>query len=199
MTIDHVTATPIALDEVLTDTWNRLTAAADDLTHPMRLHTVATVTNQGCPDARLLTLRGAQRSPGTLWYHSDVRARKITQMTDNHRVCTVTYDQRCGTQLRIWGTVSVHCDDELAHRHWEQLDLAVRTAYSLPHGPGEPLPHPDGRMRDHAAHDPSSGVANLGVIALHPDAIEWLRVLETGDDRVIMRADNDWRPIALVP
>lgn len=176
--------------------WDRLAAAADDRGHPMRLHSFATIDADGGPDSRILILRGARRETARLWYHTDVRSRKVAQLAADHRACALCYDPGDGTQMRISGTVAVHCDDELARRHWEQFDHSVRWAYALPSVAGDPLAHPDFRMRDHAdrvhARDPDRGRASFAVLELTVAALEWLQVSDTGDERVVMRAARGW-------
>ena len=43
------------------------------------------------------------------------------------------------------------------------------------------------------------GMANLAVIEVRLDMIDWLRVAASGDERFVLRACDEWRPSPLVP
>ena len=169
----------------------------------MRLMTLATVNAGGEPDARILVLRGASRDLGRLWFHTDRRSRKVGQLKDTPLACAIAYDGRDGVQLRVWGGVSLHADDEIAERHWEQTDFAVRHQYGMTDVPGEPLPHPDPRSENHrrdiAIGDEALGRANFMVLQLAAERIEWFQTTALGDRRAMMRAAGEWMVVPLVP
>jgi general stress protein 26 len=202
-TMPSTTVTPIEYDTIADQTWTRLADAADRINHPMRLQTVASADERGSPDARILVLRGADRAALSLWFHTDRRSRKVDHYRAHPRACTVGYDGRDGVQLRVWGRVSLHDHDEMARRHWEQTDFAVRNAYGLTATPGEPLPHPDPRFEAQRKRIETEteeiGRRNFMVLQLTADAIEWFQTTPTGDRRALMRAREDWVVVPLVP
>ena len=183
--------------------WKRLSDAADDQTHPMRLLTVATRDEHGWPDARILVLRGADRTLHCLWFYTDARSAKAAQLDKCPHACAIGYDPRDGVQLRVRGNVKLHRDSELAERHWEQVEFHVRNAYAVPLKPGQPLMRPDPRMRMHrdqlAADDRAEGRRNFAVIELIIDEIEWLQVSDVEDRRAVIRAADGWRVTPLAP
>lgn len=185
------------------EAWRRLNTAADDQEHPLRLFTVATVDERLKADARLLVLRGASRDDACLWFHTDVRSRKTAQVRTHSSACAVAYDWRDGIQLRVRGTVSVHCTDELADWHWEQTDVAVRYAYAISQTPGQALSPHDPRTEAHRrrlhAGDDLAGRENFAVLEIAVESIDWLQLDPVGDRRAILYAANDWRAEPLVP
>lgn len=200
---------PIPYERIPEETWSRLTAAAAERSHPMRLCTLATTTAAGAPDARLLVLRGAHRDTAQLWFHTDRRSRKTLQLAQRPEVCIIAYDPRDGIQLRLRGRITIRSTDHIAEQHWQQTELAIRHAYSLDAGPGQPLPVRDPRMTMMASrqrspqpdedHKEATGRANFAVLEAALHEIEWLQVRETGDRRAILHATNDWNIIALSP
>ena len=193
----------IEYESLSREVWHRLHAAADDPSHPMRLLTLATIDEQGRPDARILVLRGANSQLRCLWFHTDARSAKAAQLDKCPHACAIGYDPRDGVQLRIRGTVKLHRDSELAERHWEQIEFHVRHAYAIPFKPGQLLGRPDPRMRLHrdqlAADDLAEGRRNFAVIELAIEEIEWLQVTDVGDRRAVMRAADGWQVTALAP
>ncbi len=193
----------IEYDGINQAAWQRLSDAADDPSHPMRLLTLATIDEQGRPDARILVLRGANSQLRCLWFHTDARSAKAAQLDRCPHACAIGYDPRDGVQLRIRGNVKLHRDSELAERHWEQMEFHVRHLYADPFKPGEALMRPDPRMRLHrdqlAADNLAEGRRNFAVIELIIDEIEWLQVSNIGDQRAVMRAADGWQVTALAP
>ncbi|MHC5002963.1 MAG: pyridoxamine 5'-phosphate oxidase family protein, partial [Planctomycetota bacterium] len=181
------------------EAWRRLSRAASDPTHPMRLFTVASLARDGEPDARILVLRGASRDLRCLWFHTDRRSAKVRQLLGDGRICGVSYDPRDGVQLRVRGNARIRSDDEVAERHWQQTEMAARFAYAVNPGPGEPLVHPDPRMREHRASltavaDHDAGRDNFAVIEMAIGSIEWLQIGELGDRRAIMHEQDGFLP-----
>ena len=193
----------IEYESLSREVWHRLHAAADDPSHPMRLLTLATIDDQGRPDARILVLRGADCLLRCLWFHTDARSAKVKELANFPFACAIGYDSRDGVQLRIRGNVKLHRDCELAERHWEQTDFHVRHAYAVPSKPGEPLSRPDPLMRLHrdqlAAGDLAQARRNFAVIELVISEIEWLQVSDVGDRRAVMRAADGWKITPLAP
>jgi general stress protein 26 len=194
-----ITTQLIDIPEIAGEVRDRLLAAADDRGHPMRLFTVATVDDRGRPDARLLVLRGASPDHRRLWFHTDRRSPKVEQLRHCPVICAIAYDGQDGVQLRVRGTGTLHENDDLARRHWEQIDIATRCAYAVSSAPGEHLVHPDPRMEAHRRElgtpDELVGKANFLVIELVVDEIEWFQASLLGDRRAVMRFEHEWRVV----
>lgn len=193
----------IRYDAIPDTIWSALHAAASDRAHPMRLCTLSTIDEHGLPDARLLVLRGAHRAHAQLWFHTDRRAPKVRQLERHPAVCIITYDPRAGIQLRLRGEATIRTDDEIAGRHWQQTEMAIRFAYGLSSPPGSPIPVRDPRMasrrRQRTHQDLEEGRLNFAVIEITVASIDWLQVSETGDRRAMLTAESNWQVRALSP
>jgi len=187
----------IPYTEIADESWSRLAAASNDLAHPMRVVTLATLAACGSPDARTISLRGANRGRARLWFHSDRRASKVAQIRERAEVCVVGYDPRDGVQLRLRGRATVHTSDHVAAQHWEQTSMAMRYLYRMAYPPGWPLPVQDPRtelmeaaMRLGANPD---GRENFAVIQVTVESIQWWQVQEIEQRTALLRGENDWR------
>lgn len=190
----------LSYGEMPDEAWRRLIDAGNDRAHPMRLMSVATVDDRGHPDSRLLVLRGASRDLGCLWFHTDRRSGKIAQLHRCDRLCAVAYDPESQVQLRLTGSASVHADDQLADRHWQQAALATRYLYRTSLSPGQPLPVPDPRSGAVASDDSTTdGRENFAVIEVRLDDIEWHQLSGRDQRRARLRAASGWSPTPLAP
>lgn len=99
--------------------------------------------------------------------------------------------------------MTLHHDDELARRHWEQASLVVRHAYGLPIGPGQPLAQHDPRAQamrtQHAQGEDDRARENFVVIQVEVDSLDWLQIGEAGQLRALMSRDQHWQPKPLAP
>jgi len=169
----------------------------------LRPMAVATVTSDGKPSNRTLVLRGADRSSGLVWFHTDRRSPKMRHLEARPYVSALGYDAHDQVQIRLDGEVTLHYDDRLTNHHWEQVSMAVRYAYGLPHGPGEPLQQPDPRFqvmhRQQELGEVHRARENFVVIQVRVDTIDWLQVGSTGQIRAVLRAATGWKAEPLVP
>lgn len=183
--------------------WTKLSHAANDPSQSLRLMTVATVDNQGKPSNRTLVLRGADRASGLIWFHTDRRSPKIQHLKAQPHVSALAYDQNDCVQIRLDGPATLHQNDALAQRHWEQASLAVRYAYALPQGPGKPVQHADPKFQSmHSAQQHGhveEGRQNFVVIQVQVEMIDWLQVASTGQRRALLRVDTGWKAQPLTP
>lgn len=193
----------IEYSDITREAWKHLKDASDDHTHPMRLLTMATVDEQGKPDARLLVLRGVSRESRHLWFHTDCRSRKALQLRHLPDICVVGYDHRDDVQLRIFGRVTLHQGNEIAEQHWMQVNIALRSMYGSSCTPGDSLPEHDPLLHRHQAliekDHAEAGLDNFLVIALIVDRIDWLQVNGSLQRRALLRAETDWNVQPLVP
>ena len=193
----------ITYDAIPDAVWSKLSHAANDPAQLLRLMAVATVTPDGQPSNRTLVLRGVDRTSGVAWFHTDRRAPKLHHLKQRPYLSALGYDEHDHVQIRLDGTVTLHHDDRLAERHWEQVSMAVRHAYGLEHAPGEPLQLPDPRSQA-MQHEQELGQSDRGrqnfvVIQVQIETIDWLQIGATDQIRAILRAHGDWKAEPVTP
>ncbi len=195
--------TLIPYDALPAEAWTRLREAADSPTHPMRVLVLATIDSSGSPAARLMVLRGANRTLGRVWFYTDRRSEKVEQVERCPAISAVAWDPDAAVQLRITGTATVHADDQLVAKHWSQVEARLRALYAAPEAPGMPLreldPHlmSTKRAMDFGTEEIARG--NFAVVETQVQTIEWLQL--SGDDRrrAIMHESTGWAAQPLAP
>lgn len=184
-------------DDMGETAWGRLLRGARDPESPFHLLTLATVTLEGQPSARLMVNRGADRRSGLLWFHSGRRSPKVAQVRANPWACVVGFDTSDGVEVRMNGTVTVHDHGALADRHWEQMTETAREFYR----------HHDDRHHATAGTDPrlpfdpeelaaaltERARANFAVLELAVETIDWYQVLDGRQRRALLRSVSAWR------
>jgi len=109
--------------DLLSATWKRLQRASDDPADSMRVMTLASVTPEGRPAARLMVIRGVDASRRTIWCHTRSPAAKIADFRACPFFALIAWDRAESVQLRITGAVRVHEADATASAHHEQSGL----------------------------------------------------------------------------
>lgn len=193
----------IKYDAIPNTVWAKLSRVADDPALRLRLMAVATVTPDGRPSNRTLVLRGADKPSGLVWFHTDRRSPKMHHLRARPYISALGYDEHDHVQIRVDGEVTLHENDALAERHWEQVSAAVRHAYGLPHAPGEPIQQRDPRLQAMRQHQKlgsaDHGRHNFVVMQVRVEVIDWLQIGSLGQVRAILRAATGWSAEPLVP
>lgn len=193
----------IPYDAIARTAWQMLSNAADDPTQRLRLLVAATVTPEGKPSTRTVVLRGADENSGLLWFHSDRRSPKVRHLKQRPSISVLGYDPEQQVQIRLDGEATLHFDDALAQRHWQQVSMVMQHAYGQPHAPGEPVEQPDPRLqamrRDDDRGKAERGRQNFMVIEMRVEVIDWLQIGADGQTRAILRASSRWQAEPLAP
>jgi len=180
--------------------WRALERGADEATHPMHLLTLATVSPDGRPSARLMINRGCDRRTGRLWFHTDSQTPKVSELRASPFACVVGWDAGSGTQLRAFGSVQLHQRDTLSNRHWEQISAVAQWLWAEPGDVvGEEGEPPDLRLpRDkrQLTHKLTSREReHFLVIELVIETIDWQQASKTETRRATLRAEAGWAAI----
>lgn len=171
------------LPALLDRAWSMLETAVSDRHAPMRWLTVATGGADG-PDARVMVLRGADRSTGTLNFYSDRRAAKITAILADPRVAIIGYDPASRVQLRLRGRAAVSTGGSSVDAAWAAIGETGRDAYRTDTAPGSPI----ACTSDGWPAAGRSGRADFAVVTVTLTHIESLDLAATGHLRA------SWQP-----
>lgn len=110
--------------------WAQLQQCADERSGALRNLTLSTVDSSNQPQSRILILRNVDTGIRTLWFHTDLRSRKWTELTDNPLVSVIGYDPDRQLQLRMSGTAQLHPPKtELTTKAWSGLPAWTRSTY----------------------------------------------------------------------
>jgi general stress protein 26 len=186
------------LEDVGDRAWTGLARGADDPAHPLHLLTLATVSVDGRPSARLMVNRGADGERGLVWFHTDAASPKTSELRANPWACVVGWDGASGVELRLAGSVALRTDDAVADRHWEQWSRQALWVYEQGTASGAPGAQPDLRLprdREQIAHRLTArSRAGFVVVEVRVETVDWLEVEAGGSvqRRAVMRRSEGW-------
>lgn len=187
------------LDLVLEGIWRLLRQGAGDRRHGFHLPSLATVRPNGAPAVRTLALRAVETAGRRLWFHTDVRSRKLGEIPVEPRVALLFYDMAESTQLRADCVGVVHRHGRVADREWSRLKLFERRGYLSEGPPGLPWGHaasglpPDLERRRPRREESERGRINFAVIECRIQSLDWLYLSDAGHRRAGFRWDETGR------
>ncbi len=167
------------LDDVLADTFRRLSRGVADRRSAFRSPALATTGPDGRPQVRTVVLRGFDPAARLLTIHSDLRAAKIEALRADPAAALHVWDESAQIQVRIDGTATVSANDDLARTEWARLHGGSRMAYRSQPVPATPVEDPAGIPRVEEA----AAFAQFAVLQVRMDRLEWLHLAREGQRR----------------
>lgn len=159
--------------------WTMLAAGTRDRDAPARHPVLATVGERGA-EARILVLRAADRTAGSLALYTDAATAKVAELARAPRATLLVWDPAARFQVRLRVTVTARPGTTA---EWMALPDAARRVYGGDPLPGRPLPAP----RDHA---PDPDAARFTVLDARIDEIETLRLADPHERARFSRRDG---------
>ena len=170
--------------------WTRLTQGVNDRHAPARHPTLATVSENGMPQARTVVLRSADKQAATLVIYTDIHSEKVNALRATPVAALHVWDASEQLQIRIEANVTILTGEEVSE-HWQRLPEHARNAYSSGPEPGEPI-------ADSIAYTKTPDESAFAVLYLEVQTIEALHLIQHHRRAVFKRADN-WAGQWLVP
>ena len=192
------------LDDALDTAWRLLSAGAADRRSPVHTPVVASVDDDGAPDARVMVLRAADRATATLRFHTDRRSPKCLALGGG-RIMVVAYHPGEAIQLRLAGTARIVTQGAMVEAVWAAASPFARRAYLVEAAPGNALPAAGsglpprlhGRAPD--AAELVTARPNFAVVMAELTAIDWLHLASDGHRRARFTARDGWQGRWVVP
>lgn len=192
------------LNTALDNAWRLLESGADDRRSPVHTPVVASVDEDGGPDARVMVLRAADRASAMLRFHTDARAPKCTAL-QGRQVRVLAYHPAQALQLRLAGTARVVTAGAEIEAIWAAATAFARRAYLVEAAPGSRLvvagsglpAQVEGRKPDEA--ELAVARANFAVIIVDVTALDWLHLAQDGHRRAQFAASDGWAGAWVVP
>jgi hypothetical protein len=181
----------ITLEACREDAFRRLAQALTDRASAFHAPTLATLAEDGAPEARTMVLRGFDPVRRTLRLHTDARSAKLAGIVRDGRCQLHGYDAAAKLQLRLSGSLTVHAFDALADEAWAGSRETSRMCYAAAEGPGTPVPEPPPAPRDGVG-----GRANFRAVVMRFDRLEWLHLAAAGHRRARFVWHDDGAPEA---
>lgn len=195
-----------SLDAVRADIWPRLMRGKADRRSPLHTLSVGTIAQDGCPDQRIMVLRGVDSVACSLRFHTDARSAKVISHSDEQPVSVLGYDPAAKIQLRLKGIARIHRNDGLADEAWAASTLSSRRCYLAQPGPGTEIVLADAGLPDHLADrvptetETLPARANFAVLVATIDTVDWLYLAAAGHRRArFTREGAQWQGRWLIP
>jgi len=185
------------LDEVYDRVWRELTAAADASDHPFRILTFGTASSDGAPHLRSVVTRLVDPSARALAFHTDRRAQKVEDLRTDARVAWHGWRPDTSEQVRLRGRATVHLDDDVAAKMWENQDPESLVVYARREASGTPVESPDDGLIDAVGSEPigrddvAEGRRHFAVVRTAVDLIDWLHLHPDGHYRARFRLGEE--------
>ncbi|RPE01354.1 pyridoxamine-phosphate oxidase [Candidatus Pantoea deserta] len=170
------------LDEIDNDCWTALENGAKEPECGFHFLTVASVDQQGKPQARTMVLRDVDRVNRTLEIHTDMRSPKWRALGVNQDVTVLGYCNKI--QLRLQGTAELHAaHSEVAANAWQRLSPRTQQTYA------GGAPGSDTAISSGDKGDPEN---NFGVMLIRISLLDWCQLARENNQRALLhyRADG---------
>lgn len=174
-----------SLDEVWACAKRLLSRGVADRRSAFRYPTLASVDGAGLPRLRTVVLRHFDPAARCLTIHTDRRSAKLRDIRTGMRVALHIYDQAAAIQIRLDAVAAIHLDDPVAHDAWARTPLPSRLGYAMGLAPGTPVSVPPD-LPDNS----EAGAANLAVLRVTFDRLEWLWLGHDGHRRAAFAWDS---------
>lgn len=129
------------LDQVWQATLDYLHQLVADRAHPARRYGSLASYNGRDISQRTVVLRQVDEEVQVAVY-TDSRSAKVASLRQYPQASLLLYDEQERFQLSMKATCRIHHQDELAHRHWQQLKGEAVKAYGSVLAPGRPVKDP---------------------------------------------------------
>lgn len=169
-------AADVALvDEALEDRiWHELDRATRDRAHAWRTAVLATVDEEGAPQARTVVLRGANKVQSELRVFTDGRSPKVTELQARPQAVLVFWSPALHWQLRVKMDTQVMDRGPEVDAAWERVRHSSAAGdYLGPAAPGEPVGSSAGPAESVQEH-------HLLLLVGQVRAIDWLELADDG-------------------
>ena len=168
--------------------WNMLSEAVDDRRHPMHLVVIATADGP-LANMRTVVLRRVDTDVHKLYFHTDIRSRKIPGIRSTGQLSWLAYAASLRSQIRLSGPTVLHHQDDLCRLHWDRTRLFSKRCYLLPEAPGNELKGPVSDYDEKLAgfqfslEESEAGFERFVVVETQVESMEWYYTHNRGNRR----------------
>ena len=95
--------------------------------------------NQNFPESRTIVLRVLSSKPLKIYFNADYRSPKIKELINHHYCSALFYDIERRTQVRFKCKATIHYQNDVSKKVWDQTALQSRKCYMGPFAPSKKL------------------------------------------------------------
>ena len=184
------------IDKVYEKTWDLLKKGLKNRNSPFHIP-VFICGDKKKFDGRIVVLRGVNEKETKLWFHSDIRSKKIEIIKSNPEAVLLFYDKSEKIQLRIQGNTKINYDNYITQIAWKKTVHMSRQCYLGDKAPGTDSSLPSSGLTEdvdnlkYSEKESESGYKNFCVIETFIKSIEWLYLAAKGHRRAYFSIKNN--------
>lgn len=164
--------------------WRLLAEGVADPGTPARRPVLASIGQDGAPQARTVVLRRADASTALVEVHTDSQSTKIGELRRDPRVALHIWHPGAEVQLRLSGRVVI-LTGAAARAYWPDVPDGSRSSYGVSPAPGTRLPGPYAYVR-------SANPERFAVLRCELDRIETVHLGAPIHSRGVFRRRDGW-------
>jgi len=140
-------------------------------------------------DGRVVVLRGVNEKNKKIWFHSDIRSKKIKILKNNPESSMLFYDKEKKIQLRIIGITKINYQNDITEKSWKKTTHMSRQCYLGEKAPGSNISIPASGLSknidnfEYSIEESEAGYKNFCLIETFISSIEWLYLAAKGHRR----------------
>ncbi len=148
-------------------------------------------------DGRIVVLRGVNELEKKIWFHSDIRSKKIKNLKINPEASLLFYDKNEKIQLRIFGLTKINFQNNITQISWEKTAHMSRQCYLGNKAPGSDTSAPSSGLTEkidnlkYSKEESEIGYKNFCVIETYIKSIEWLYLAAKGHRRAYFNLSKE--------
>ena len=169
------------LDKVYLKIWNLLNFGLSNRDASFHLPTFICGEGKNF-DGRVVVLRGVSEENKNLWFHTDIRSKKIKEIQNHSASALHIYDPIQKIQVQINGTSRLYRNKNYIDKIWEKMTVSSKACYRLIANPGDAIKYINDANYPSSC-DPFEGKKNFSMLCFKIENIEWLYLSSSGHRR----------------
>ena len=184
------------IDKVYLKIWDLLKVGLSNRDLPFHIP-VFICGNENKFDGRIVVLRGVSFEEKKIWFHSDVRSKKIKILKSNPEGTFLFYDKGEKIQLRIIVNTKINYQNNITKKSWENTAHLSRQCYLGNKAPGFESIEPTSGLSEnvdnlkYSKEESEIGYKNFCVVEGFIKSIEWLYLAAKGHRRAYFLHKNN--------
>ena len=183
------------LDKIYLKIWDLLKAGLSNRDAPFHIP-VFICGHDTNIDGRMVVLRGINKKDKNLWFHSDIRSKKIKSLKTKPISSLLFYDKEEKIQLRIAGKTKINYQNNITKKSWNSTAHMSRQCYLGNESTGSESLLPTSGLGEeidnhkYSIEESEIGYKNFCVIEIFIESIEWLYLAARGHRRAYFALKN---------
>ena len=174
--------------QIIKSEWKNIHLGIQKAKHDYHSFVFSTISKNS-PESRTVILRDFDEHKPAIWFHSDIRSKKILHLEENENVSALFYDKSRKVQLRINGIADIEEDIEHNKKIWDSMRPESKLCYMGPYAPSQKISQFEPNILKKSAHDLDQEDEHLGLsrfcrIRIKIKKLDWLKLDYKGHQRL---------------